>query len=81
MKSETPKKYRVYVDDNFNYMDEDKRYQSGEFDTEEEAVAACKRIVDEYLRSAYKPGMTADVLYDRYRSTNKRYQGVTISQQ
>ncbi|MBI4590864.1 MAG: hypothetical protein HY725_18730 [Candidatus Rokubacteria bacterium] len=59
-------RYRVPVDDNFHYMDESERYELGEFDTLETAVAACKRIVDEFLISNYRPGMTAGELYGQY---------------
>ena len=34
-------KYKVMVDDNFHYMEEDERYQLGTFATAEEALAAC----------------------------------------
>jgi len=50
--------YRVLVDDNFHYMDQSERYELGEFDTLEAAVAACRRLVDECLTSSYSPGMT-----------------------
>lgn len=40
------KKYIVMVDDNFHYMDEDERYQAGEFDTPQEAINLCKEIVE-----------------------------------
>jgi hypothetical protein len=59
-------RYRVLVDDNFHYMDESARYELGEFDTLEAAVAACKRIVDEFLISNYRLGMTAAELYTQY---------------
>ena len=59
-------KYKVFVDDNFHYMDEDERYELGEFDTAEEALAAAKRIVDEFLDPAYEPWMTAEELYQGY---------------
>jgi len=59
-------RYRVLVDDNFHYMDESERYELGEFDTLEAAVAACKRIVDEFLISNYRPGMTAAELSAQY---------------
>lgn len=36
------KKYEVYVDDNFHFMDESERYKLGAFETCEEAIAACK---------------------------------------
>lgn len=41
--------YTVFVDDNFHYMDESERYQLGEFKDCASAIAACKRIVDEFL--------------------------------
>ena len=44
--------YTVFVDDNFHYMDESERYELGEFDSCESAVAACKRIVDEFLQGS-----------------------------
>src|SRR5262249_34840269 len=45
-------------------MDEDERYTHGIFATPEEAIAACRSIVDRCL--AYKPGKTAEELYDGY---------------
>ena len=51
--------YTVWVDDNYHYMDEDERYKLGEFETLQTATEACKKIVDEYLASAYAPGMSA----------------------
>jgi hypothetical protein len=59
-------RYRVLVDDNFHYMDASERYELGEFDTLEAAVAACKRRVDELLTSSYRPGMTAAELLTEY---------------
>ena len=38
------------IDDNFHYMDEDERCDSGTFKTYEEAVSAAKEIVDRSLR-------------------------------
>ena len=58
--------YTVYVDDNFHYMDESERYKLGEFATAEAAVAAAKKVVDEYLASAYQPGMSAEELSRSY---------------
>lgn len=60
--------YKVLVDDNFHYMDETERYQLAEFPTAESAIAAAQRIVDDYLSSAYQPGMTAEELYTSYTS-------------
>jgi hypothetical protein len=59
-------RYKVLVDDNFHYMDEEERYEHGVFATEEEAVAACKRIVDVDLESWAKPGTTEQELYEMY---------------
>ena len=59
-------RYKVLVDDNFDYMDQDKRYQHGVFPTAEEAISACKRIVDSNLNHFMQPGMTASELYDAY---------------
>jgi len=58
--------YQVFVDDNFHFMDESERYLHGEFDTCEEAISACKKIIDECLESSYQPEMTADQLYESY---------------
>lgn len=60
------KKITVYVDDNFHYMDESERYELGKFETLEEALAVCKEIVDEYLLSAFEPGMSKKDLYQSY---------------
>jgi hypothetical protein len=58
--------YTVMVDDNFHYQDESERYEQGTYATLDEAIAVCKRIVDEDLASHLKPGITADQLYDLY---------------
>jgi hypothetical protein len=65
-KNTQSKKYEVYVDDNFHFMDEGERYKLGEFETCEEAVAACKKIVDEFLEKGYKKGMSFKELYVGY---------------
>lgn len=48
-------KYTVYVDDNYHFMDESERVNAGVFDSAEEAIAKCKKIVDEYF-TRIKPG-------------------------
>jgi hypothetical protein len=62
-------RYKVMVDDNFHYMEEDERYELATFSTIEEAIAACKRVVDDDL-SAFGKGKsyTPDELYDHYVS-------------
>ena len=56
----------VYVDDNFHYMDESERYKLGEFEDRDTAVAACMRIVDEFLLTQNGTAHTAEELFDRY---------------
>jgi len=41
--------YKVFVDDNYHYMDEDYRYELGTYASYDEAVQASKKIVDEFL--------------------------------
>jgi hypothetical protein len=59
-------RFTVFVDDNFHYMDQEERYQYGAFATWNEAVRACRQIVDEELLGMLKPGMTADQLFGQY---------------
>jgi hypothetical protein len=61
-------RYKVMVDDNFHYMEEDERREYGTFATAEQAIAACRRVVDESLVAEYRPGITAAALHDRYTS-------------
>jgi hypothetical protein len=58
--------FRVLVDDNYHYMDESERYAAGEFATLAEAIAAAQKIVDEFLVSAFQPGMSEDELGASY---------------
>jgi len=60
------KTYSVYVDDNFHYMDESERYKLGTFETCKEAVAACMKIVDEFLEEGYKDGKSFRQLIEEY---------------
>ena len=59
-------KYTVICDDNFHYMDESERSTHGQYDSAEAAIAAAKAVVDRSLLFHYRPGMTADDLYDHY---------------
>jgi len=49
-------RYRVVVDDNFHYMESDARWEKGTYETVEEALAACRGIVDQSLTESYEPG-------------------------
>jgi hypothetical protein len=59
-------KYLVYVDDNFHYGDESERYKLGEFETREEALVACKQIVDDYFKELEKGKYSYKELWDGY---------------
>jgi hypothetical protein len=48
--SQPPKKYQVIVDDNYHYMDESERYTQGSYDSAEEALEACRKIVATFLK-------------------------------
>jgi len=60
------KKYDVYVDDNFHPGDIDERYHLGTFDTREEALAACRRKVDEYFEQIDKGLYSFKELWEGY---------------
>lgn len=49
-------------------MDEDEYYQLGRFPTLEEALEACRGVVDRSLREGHTPCMSADDLLGRYKS-------------
>jgi hypothetical protein len=59
------KRYVVYVDDNFHYMDESERYKLGEFDDCQSAMVACRKIVDEFLNTC-DPKIGADEMFEAY---------------
>jgi hypothetical protein len=58
--------YRVLINDNARYMDESERTDHGVFANADEAVAACKEIVDDELNTMCRPGMIAKELYRLY---------------
>ena len=59
-------KCRVLINDNAHYMDETERSNDGVFANADEAIAACKAIVDDELNTMWKPGTTANELYELY---------------
>jgi hypothetical protein len=58
--------FTVRVRENSHDMDESEAYDHGRFATYAEAEAACRRIVDEFLAGARKPGMSAADLFRAY---------------
>jgi hypothetical protein len=57
--------YRVNVDDNFHYMNEDERWVLGEYATYEEALAAAKKMVEGFFEDS-EPGMNPAEAYEAY---------------
>lgn len=70
MNANSPSLFTVFVDDNFHYQDEEERYIFGEFESYQEALCACRKIVDDSLNHllSEKPDCTEAQLYDRYTS-------------
>ena len=60
-------KYRIFVDDNYHYMDETARHAFGSTDDLEAAIARCKGVVERSLEECYKPGISAGELYGCYQ--------------
>jgi len=58
--------FELRIRENSHYRDESEAYDHGSFATYAEAEAACRKIVDEYLASARKSGMSADDLFRSY---------------
>jgi len=57
-------RYKVMVDDNFEYMRPEERYELGVFPTLEKAIAACKHVVDDDLKEWTQRNITAMELYE-----------------
>lgn len=55
-------KYKVFVDDNYHYMDESERYVAGSYSSLKEAVERCKEITIKSLEHLYENGMTPEKL-------------------
>ena len=60
----TQQTYRVLVDENFHFMDEDERYESGRYPTLELAEAHCREILDLDLSGMLRPDMSAQDLFE-----------------
>lgn len=58
--------YSVYVDDNYHFTDEEARYKLADFATLDEAIAACKRMVDQFLKVEVSLDATAAERYEQY---------------
>jgi hypothetical protein len=55
-------KYKIYVDDNYHYMDESERYVADSYSSLEEAVERCKELTIKSLEDLYEDGITPENL-------------------
>ena len=60
-------KYTVHIDDNYHFGDESERYTHGKYGTWEKAVAAAKKIVDEFLLEYVDKVKSAEDLLAGYK--------------
>ena len=58
--------FQLFLDDNFHYADESARVPLGVYNTLAEAVSKAVEVVDDYLKTAYTPGMSAGDLMASY---------------
>lgn len=56
---------RIY--DNYHYIEESEAYNSGKFETYDEALAQAKSIVDVFLESSWKQGITPEELLSQFK--------------
>ena len=59
-------KYKVYVDDNYHYMDESERYAVGSYDSLKEALEKCKEITIKNLVNLFEKGITPEKLHAQW---------------
>ena len=57
---------KVWIDDNFHFMDEDERVFYGEFDTPTQATMAYQKIVDANIESIKEQETDPDKAYESY---------------
>lgn len=60
------RKFHIRVYDNFHYMDESEAYNTGQFDTYEDALIAARTIVDDFFEVNWKSGISPDFLIGQY---------------
>ena len=58
--------YKVWIDDNFHFMNENERFFHGEFDTPTQSIVASQKIVDDNIESIKEQETDPDKAYERY---------------
>jgi len=56
------KKFKVFVDDNYHYMDESERYTAGSYNSLEKAIERCKKITIQSLEDLCEKGISPEKL-------------------
>ena len=59
-------KYTVFVDDNFHNGAEEERYLLGEYESCQDAITVCKKIVDDFMSKGYRNGMSFKEMWEGY---------------
>jgi hypothetical protein len=59
--------YLLRVGDNFHPHDHQHGYDAGEYETADQVLAAARQVVQRSLAECWKTGVTAELLYDRYK--------------
>jgi hypothetical protein len=54
--------FKIFVDDNYHYMDKSERYAAGSYDSLEDAVNNCKELTIRSLKDLYEKGITPEKL-------------------
>lgn len=63
-----PQTYTVFIDDNFNFMDEEERTTDSVHGTFDAALARAKVIIEQSLHHLRTPSMSAAELLEHYNS-------------
>lgn len=69
MSPETDLRYAVYAYTSFHFSGEAEKYLLGEFGDCPSAIAACRKLVDDFLLSIRKRADTPDALLAEYASS------------
>jgi hypothetical protein len=60
--------YRVFVEDNSQYMQSGTHDPVGSFPTADAATVAARKIVDTYLMATHASGMTSQKLFETFKT-------------
>lgn len=61
--------YAVWAHHSFHLSGEAEKYLVGRFDSCDEALEACRRLVEEFLESSYQEEMSPETLMEEYEAS------------